>query len=612
MNSTLIDSKISFLFQVKDMHQSITHWLEEDGYGLFKEFTRLNVEESRFDPEDDPYKSKYKAREILKSLKCKLEDLIEDAGISTTDDENAEKTITPFHLLCALNYELAVNYVECEEIPTGQEYLDKCLETVKGRELEPFWCTLSITVNNQYGIVWSNRCSYEKAYNYLKVSEKLYIDYKELKVEAPTDYKSFWTAPESTQDNEENYRSFFESLHTHTLYYLAQAYGIRGDTKTSSKYCHVTLARQMSTKQYEPLDWSLNCATLSQYYVTQDQYNFARYCLACAELVNKEVFVKLEETEFSDQNERERTEEKMFKSEADVFRCWAKYGLNLLRSAHSALSGEADQEKVNSDPLDEAHKDFKELRFKDLEVSVYEERVTDKLPSNYEEAKSLYQFSMKCLDKSKEFYKLDGYVTAYVEIVQDVSQLYKYLAFFDNSFDNRCKMHKRRIDTLNAVLVELNPQHFLVICRQLTFEIAETYSEMANLKKAIIEENPSKFSASSVKKINHLLLQSIKYYQGFVDSYQKEGKLPDKFEDDDVRGILMCHFYMARLNSKYNTNDKQTKLSFLEKEKKNYEFIVNYCDKHSHGAAVFESELSITREMLGLFHAKQNKVLDSM
>ena len=600
------------------MHQSITTWLKESGFLLYKEFVHLNIEESKLDPEDDPYKSKYKAREIIKSLKCKLEDLIEDAGITSSEPgvNVIGETITPFHLLCALNYELAVNYVECEEVPTGQEYLDKCLLDVKGKELEPFWCTLSITINNQYGILWSNRCSYEEAYNYLKVSEKLYTDYKALELEAPLDYKSFWVDPSESQVEENEI--FFESLHTHTLYYLAQAYGIRGDTTTSSKYCHITLARQMEMKQYEALDWSLNCATLSQYYVTQDQYNFARYCLACAELVNKEVFVKFKNTEFEGQNEREQTEEKMLKSEADVFRCWAKYGLNLLTSAHSALSGVSDdeitQKPINSNMLDEEHKDFKDLRFKDLEVSVYEERVTDKLPTNYEEAKRLYQFSIKCLDKAKEFYKLDGYVSAYVEITQDVSQLYKSIALFDDNFDNRCKMHKRRIDMLNAVLLELNPQHFLVICRQLTFEIAEIYGEMANLKKAIIEENPAKFSANSVKKINHLLMQSVKYYQGFVDSYMKQGVLPDTFEEDDVRGILMCYFYMARLNSKYYTNDKQVKLAFLQKEKANYEYIVNYCDNHPEAEAsgVFKSELDITREMLGLFHAKLNNVLDSM
>ena len=37
--------------------------------------------------------------------------------------------------------------------------------------------------------------------------------------------------------------------------------------------------------------------------------------IACAKLDNKEVFTKLETTEFIEQNERERTEEKMYKSE---------------------------------------------------------------------------------------------------------------------------------------------------------------------------------------------------------------------------------------------------------------------------------------------------------
>ena len=193
-------------------------------------------------------------------MKCRLvEDLIEDAGISfNVDDENSKNNvfeISTFHLLCALNFELAVNYVECEEVPTGQEYLDKCLQTVmKERELELF----CITVNNQYGIAWSNGCSYEKAYNYLKVSEKLYTRIiKNLKLKHTLTTKSFLIAESPQQGNniEEN-SNLFESLHTHT-YYLAQAYGIRGDTKASSKYRHVTLARQISTKKYEPLDWSL-------------------------------------------------------------------------------------------------------------------------------------------------------------------------------------------------------------------------------------------------------------------------------------------------------------------------------------------------------------------
>ena len=601
------------------MNYQIKVWLEEEGYAKFKEFIHLNIEESKLDPEDDPFKSKYKARDILKALKCKIEDFLEDNDEAIVGEEKNQEicskeiktvleVISPNHLLCVILYELAVNYVECEEVPTGQEYLEKCLLILKDKELKFDWCTLSITVNNQFGILWSNRHSYEEAYNYLKISEQLYTDYKSSNnSDAPLNYKAYWCT--SDDDTVEDQTSFFESLHTHTLYYLAQAYGIRGETQVSSRYCHITLARQMEMKVYDPLDWSLNCATLSQYYVTQDQYNFARYCLACAELVNKEVFKKLETMEFSEPNERERTEEKMEKSRADVFRCWAKYGLNLLKTAHSANT---EGSKVNSEHLNEEHKNFKELRFKGLEVSVYEERVTDELPKTYADAKALFVYSLKCLEKAKEFYKLDGYVSAFVEITQDVSQLYKFLTFFEDSFDNRCKMHKRRVDMLNAILVELKPQQFLVICRQLTFEIAETYSNMSDLKKAIIEEDPTKFSAGAVKKINHLILQAIKYYQGFIDSYQREGKLPEKFEDDDTRGVLMCFFYMARLNSKYFTNDKQTKLSYLEKERQNYKYIVEYCEKNEGARDEFKDELGISREMLGLFHAKVNKVLDSM
>jgi len=605
------------------MNYQIKLWLEEEGYAKFKEFVHHNIEESKLDPEDDPFKSKYKARDILKVLKCKIEDFLEDTGDTVAVEErdcgivskefnNVLEVISPNHLLCVILYELAVNYVECEEVPTGQEYLEKCLLMLKDKELNYDWCTLSITVNNQFGILWSNRHSYEEAYKYLKISEKLYTDFKSGArcSETPLNYKSYWCAPDD--DTVEDRTSFFESIHTHTLYYLAQAYGIRGETQVASRYCHITLARQIEMKVYDPLDWSLNCATLSQYYVTQDQYNFARYCLACAELVNKEVFTRLETMEFSEQNERERAVEKMEKSKADVFRCWAKYGMNLLKTSHTANTEQNQSDEVNSEQLNEEHKDFKELRFKDLEVSVYEERVTDELPKTYADAKAVFVYSLKCLEKAKEFYKLDGYVSAFVEITQDVSQLYKFLTFFDDSFDNRCKMHKRRVDMLNAILVELNPQHFLVICRQLTFEIAETYSNMSDLKKAIVEENPSKFSASAVKKINHLILQAIKYYQAFVDSYQREGKLPEKFEDDDTRGVLMCFFYMARLNSKYFTNDKQTKLQYLEKERQNYKYIVDYCEENEGARDDFKDELGISREMLGLFHAKVNKALDSM
>lgn len=71
----------------------------------------------------------------------------------------------------------------------------------------------------------------------------------------------------------------FEASFTHTLYYLAQVHGALGNSVKSGILCHTTLQRQLETGQYDPVDWALNCATLSQYYITQDEYTMSRHCL---------------------------------------------------------------------------------------------------------------------------------------------------------------------------------------------------------------------------------------------------------------------------------------------------------------------------------------------
>ena len=594
----------------------IKNWLNEQGYEKYQE--ARNHVESAIEDQKEPYKSKYKARDIFKTLQCRLEDIIETYDLSlessildcSSNYHHHETLPLPSYLVLlinTLNYELAVNFIECEEITTGEDYLKKCLGNLTPFLENNVFATLLLAVYNQLGIIWCNRSSFQEALKHLKLCEDLYIKTIKNGCTSPIAYTEIWKNQEqkfSIQARED----FFENLHTLTLYYLAQVYNNLNQAAISAKYCHQTLSRQMKTKQYNPKEWSLNCATLSQYYVTQDNFSFARYCLACAGVINKEAFVNIDvkEDETYSQNE-----DAVFKSRADIYRCWAKYGLNLMKLSHEKnMKGELtdSNDEVTGTTVDEE----KLYAFGDLEVNHIENQVTDQFIKNYDGAKSLFSYSVSCLKSAKEFYKLDGYVSDYVEITQDISQLHKYLAFYDNEFENRCKLHKRRIDMLNAILLELNPQHFLQICRQLTFEIAETYTEMAELKKCIIEENPSKFSVNSVKKINYLLLQGIKFYQGFVDSYKKNGELPSQFEDDDVRGILMCFFCMARLNSKYYTNEKQTKVSYLNKEKECYEFIVNYCDSHPEMPNVFDEELSVSREMLGLFEAKRINVLRSM
>ena len=88
-------------------------------------------------------------------------------------------------------------------------------------------------------------------------------------------FRLFTVGDGSNSDDE----SEFESLHTHTLYYLTQAYKNNGQKNKSAEYGHKTLQRQLSTKIYDPVDWAVNCATLSQYHLTQGDYKSAKHCL---------------------------------------------------------------------------------------------------------------------------------------------------------------------------------------------------------------------------------------------------------------------------------------------------------------------------------------------
>lgn len=252
------------------------------------------------------------------------------------------------------------------------------------------------------------------------------------------------------------------------------------------------------------------------------------------------------------------------------------------------------------------------LRFESLEVTSLEQSVPDHLIKSYDEARVLFLEGQKWLNISKQFYVLDGHVTNHVEIIQDLSQLYKLLSFFDEDFDRRCKMHKRRVDMLSEVLIELNPQHYLLVCRQLMFEIAEAYSDMADLKIAIVDESGGRPTAHSVKKINALINQSIKFFKSFIDSMKNKGALPETFAEDTVRPALVAHFYVARLYSKLICFDKHLKVDNLKRSLEIYQYLVKYCDSHPGVSdTAFKQEIGVSREMAQLLPFKMDKLLTS-
>jgi len=558
----------------------------------------MSDDDSKDDPEDDPYRSKYKAREILMEMKDKLKRLYE---------ANSECEFLRF-AMTALDLKIGINFMDTEELSTGEEHFIRGLDTLEKFRLHPEASNIYHTIQNNLGILWTGRRNYPKALEFLQKAEGVYLDYKQEVGGSPKSFEECFTSSDEDFEKLEHKRTVnFESTYTHTLYYMAQVFAKIGEGKKSAQYCQLTLQRQLDGQKYDAFDWAINAATLSQYYMTINDYKQARHCLGCAELIFKEAEQKDAE------NEDEEVREKIQQGRADIQRCWSKYGIALMESSKEQLMKAVEDKGAKEDPQkvdeDQEEKENRYQRF-NLEATFHENQISCNYLRDFEEAREAFLKVQKWLNAAKEFYIIDGKCSDHIEIVQDYSHTFKALAFFEMDFERQCKMHKRRIDMLSEVVKDLNPQHYLLVIRQLLFEMAETYSQMLDLKLAITEEESGPPSAHAVKKINTLTRQSIEKYQAYLDTVKdlKTKELPEEFSDTDVRPSLLAMFCMGRLYSKILVADVRQRLEFIKKTKSYYEYVVNYCDKYPAGAEAMADELGVCREMVGLLPVKMEKI----
>lgn len=428
---------------------------------------------------------------------------------------------------------------------------------------------------------------------------------------APHRWEEIFAARNEDQEEAVKRRStHFEDTYTHTMYYLAQVYGKLGEKTKSAEYCHTTLQRQLDYMSYKPVEWALNAATLSQYYIGEENFPMARHSLAAASVIIQEAGEPQPLSSEDEQGGEESENEKLLRATVDIKRCWSKYGLALMElSRDRLLAAVESNDNPELLPACEEEAEPKSKLYFNLELTSTEEQITSKWLKVYEDARPVFLSVIKWLDSAKEYYVIDERCTDYVEIIQDNSKAYKLLAFYDLDFERQCKMHKRRVDMLDAVLKELNPQHYMLVCRQLIFEIADTYSAMLDLKLAIIEESGNPPNAHAVRKINMLAAQSIQRYQDYLKTLQTpEKKLPDRFASDDERPALVAHFCIGRLYSKFLQFDVTQRLQNLKMSLENYKYLVDYCERNPEATEKIRSERDVCAEMVTLLPAKMERI----
>lgn len=253
--------------------------------------------------------------------------------------------------------------------------------------------------------------------------------------------------------------------------------------------------------------------------------------------------------------------------------------------------------------------DMKSLIFSDLDLSTYESKVTDKYLLTYQDAKEVFMCCQTWLNKAKEYYKLDTLASDYITLVQDSSQLYSYLAFFEEDDERRAKMHKRRIDMLEELVKEINPLYYLQYCRQLWFELGEVYSDILNIKLEKLNKTNEKPTPHALKKINMLCEKSIENYDNFLNSVKdKNGEMPVKLDYDVIRPVISAYAYIGRNSMKRIALDKSIQLAYVKKSFDSYQAVVDICSRDKNAATMMHEEYSLCQEMANILPLKIKKL----
>ncbi|XP_063923243.1 KIF-binding protein isoform X2 [Zophobas morio] len=402
--------------------------------------------------------------------------------------------------------------------------------------------------------------------------------------------------------------------------------------ENSLQNCHDTIRdffnnpqRQLDSGDYDPIDWALNAATLSQFFMEKNGFKQARHHLAASSYIMDEYKEKL--FSVSERNEEFDAKVEVFKHRsADIARCWAKYGLVLLSKSKERLlnhtddisencSLSADLSKMTLNPdANVSLEELQNLEFTSPKLGHYEKQITDKFVLIMQDAKLVFLNIQGWLQKAESYYTLETLASDHIEIVQDQSNMYFGLLFFEDNVDNQAKLHKRRIDLLENVIQQINPKYYLQYCRQIWFELGQIYSDILNIKCDKLREIEGRPSPHMLAKINHLTEKSIYSFTCFVESFKsdQEEEFVTQIPADFEKAVMQAYFHIGALNNKYITLNKKTQLANIEMSYKAYKKVVDYCKLNEKVIEQMPMEHNICKEMVTLLPVKMAKLAQEL
>ncbi|XP_072377526.1 KIF-binding protein-like [Diabrotica undecimpunctata] len=484
--------------------------------------------------EDTKTDQKYLEQEFCE-LEIKVDQIL--AGISK-DTLNYCKILS---LISSILYEKSKVSLNMNALTISKAYLEKSLNIIKDLSQDAQIRFIYLKVVNYLSYVISRMGDFERARALLEevVKEELKFD---------TFVYSTENLFESHNSDQALAKAKLRKLKINNLQMLGWVYGKLGLNNLYAETIHESLQEELDINDGDPISWATRCYRLASLFIVQDKWINAVYHLRAAQTVLDPLETSL------------LPNTALFKAQADLARTWVQYGLHLFsRSRRSVM------EKVWEDTwkLCRQSESSDANKFKFVGLEIHSPSVPVKEITNIEEARELFTYTHKWLKRARLFYNLRDYPLQYVNVIQELNELYRYLAFYEKDIDSQYEVHKKRLETLemlSSLLREVRPTGYNTVSLEIVKEVIDVQLEMMhiNLKRVFKPNENTNYSKEEIKK-------QIEIFNSVND---KMGNLCKDVNDSNPKSVSDVDGLDHLLSSNILVNsDKDTELD-LKKEGK--------------------------------------------
>ncbi len=393
---------------------------------------------------------------------------------------------------------------------------------------------------NNLGIIYYNKGEIKKGLQHLGKAEQIYKVFNDLNGynftnDFPKFMKTCCSLNEEDYNGEMEFFSFyidgginknnFEHNYTQTIFYYAQAFTKLGFRKKAIKYCSLILKRQIEFNKFELQDAIVNCVNLSDFYMENQHFAQAEYILISAMSLLPDDINKEQKLRAALQNQL------------------GKYFLERLKFAAMRLK---ENNFISENDIISNIVNKKIFTINTL--NIVWPQIKDII--NIEQAKSLFRLANTQFKKALIIYDIENYPLEYIQICQNISQLYKYLITFELDNNRIFAMEERRINILKPILDQIDQKDYVMQWQEICLELAEIFCEIFESNYELIRVKKKKINMKEIEEINKSGEKSIYYYKEIIDYIINEYNKEKEKKLEDFITIITIKSNIGRLYSK--------------------------------------------------------------